>query len=278
MSGCGKCGTEVPDAVRDCPICGTHHGFPNVKSAASEAAELQGRWEAARLDARGRGCDAQVQALEDALSAVHAVVNVDVGFLHRLLTNEHTLYSAYGKQVAAGVRAAASSEHDRQRTSVEGLLFGSWGNELCYAALSLDGRGLTSYGEISLELRDAAIDDRASLLEENSFDFVRRHRLVPGDPLPRGYRAPWADRARLAVSKLASSVHEATTANDHARLLLAANATRTTDDFVEVHVFGTFNQGAVAGVQVIGDAENAADQVLLQAAKAKAAKLGLRWT
>lgn len=277
MDVCGKCGETVPVAARDCLVCGTHHGFPNVKVARAEGEELEARYSAAREGARQRGCVAQLNELEVAMNGSHAVVNVDSDFLYRLLTSEQTLYASYAKQTAAGTRASARLEQDQQRTAVEGLLFGSWGKDLCYAALALDGCGLASYGDASIELRDAAIEDRASALEDNSYQFVQRHRLVPGDPLPLGYRATWQTRARLAVAKLASRLEATTTPGEHPSLLLTAGEQRSDDQFVEIHVFGSFNREAIAAVRVLITPEDPGEQVLLAAARAKAAKLGVRW-
>jgi len=63
---------------------------------------------------------------------------------------------------------------DARRRSVESILFGSYGEEIRYAALSLGGLGLVSYGPITMVMSEPAIAQRASLLEYNSFQFVEQ--------------------------------------------------------------------------------------------------------
>lgn len=206
------------------------------------------------------------------------MISVDVGFLDTLLGSPKALYAAYQDQVDAGTRMRAAPADDRNRTAVEGILFGSWGGSISYAALSLDGRGLSSYGPVSIQLKELAIDDRASVLEENSYRFVQSHRLVPLDPLPMGFRAPWSTRGDVATAKLGDKVKQSTKSKEHARLLLSPGKSRHEDDFVEVHIFGPFSRDAIGGVTVLETPRNPPDQVLLDSARKHAAKLKLSWT
>jgi hypothetical protein len=65
---------------------------------------------------------------------------------------------------------------------------------------------------------------------------------------------------------------------DRARLLLSPGKTRSDDDFVEVHVFGPFNREAIAGISVLEAPRAPADQVLLDAVQAQAARMnGVTW-
>jgi hypothetical protein len=167
------------------------------------------------------------------------------------------------------------SSCSRNRTAVEGILFGSWGGSISYAALSLDGRGLPSYGPVSIQLKEAAIEHRASVLQGNSYHFVQKHRLVQGDPLPRGYRAPWRTRGDVASAKLGDTVKKQSMKDkDRARLLLSPGKSRSDDDFVEVHVFGPFNREAIACISVLEAPRVPADQVLLDAVQTQAATMG----
>lgn len=71
--------------------------------------------------------------------------------------------------VSGQVRRAAELENDRQRRMVDALLFGGYADQIRFAALSLDGIGLRSYGKGGLSyglcLGDVAIAKRASLLQ-----------------------------------------------------------------------------------------------------------------
>lgn len=279
MTSCPICATDVSDNLARCPCCGADAGYPNVKEARAEAAELKGRADAGRSRATARGSGAELADFERALNASQAVVNVDVQFLHNLLSSEKTLYAPYSKLIVAGTRSPGDAENDRQRASVEGLLFGSWGSEITYAALALDGRGLGSYGLISIELRPLTIELRASVLEENSYEFVKRHRIVPGDPIPPGYRAPWDMRCDVGVAKLADRVTSATTSADHARLVLKSDGIdRHKDEFMEVHIYGPFNRQAIQRITVLDVPKDEADLHRLKGVKMTAEKLGIVWS
>ena len=84
---------------------------------------------------------------------------------------------------------------------MEGTVFGSYGDFIRYASLSLDGAGATSYGPFHLTLGALFIADRASLLERNTYFFVQQHKVIAGDPLPAGYRCDWTSRHLLAAAK-----------------------------------------------------------------------------
>lgn len=81
-------------------------------------------------------------------------------------------------------------------------------------------------------------DRWVSLLEENSYTFFDQHHLGRiGTAIPPGYRAVWADRAKLVIAKLTPRLTSATSKRELADLLLHAGATRKDDRFVEVHIY-----------------------------------------
>lgn len=274
MTPCPKCGCDVADNVAYCGACHTLAGYPNVKLARLEATHLTGRVNAARADAAARSAGAALDELGAALAGSHAVVNVDVEFLLSFLKSDKVLYTTYSKLIAAGVRTPAEYERDRQRTAVESILFGSFGQEIAYAALALDGRGLGSYGPVSIQLNPTMIDDRASVLEENSYAFVMRHRLDP----PPGFRSPWEQRDQVGLAKLGCRVTSSTSAADHAQLVLSSDGIdRHKDDFIEVHIFGSFSRRAVTRVTVLAVPSDPGERMRLDKLKSEATKLGIAW-
>jgi hypothetical protein len=276
VTPCTLCSSDVPDNLLQCPCCGTYSGCPNVKLAHAEAAALNERANVARADAALRGAAGALTSLETALAGSLAVVNVDLEFLHQLLSSEKVLYGPYAKLLEAGVRTLAQPEHDQRRAGVEGTLFGTWGKELLYAALALDGRGLGSYGLISLELEEKMIAARASVLEHNSYVFVERQGIRAGGAFPAGFRSPWATRHEVGVAKLARCVDATTT--DFAKLVLFSDGTdRNKDDFMEVHVYGTFNWRAIKRITVLGTPSDPAEAERLKLAKAKATSMSIDW-
>jgi hypothetical protein len=84
------------------------------------------------------------------------------------------------------------------------------------------------------------IADRASVFEENSALFIERHdiKISRKANLPKGHRATWVERAKLAVAKLHGRIDSATTPDKYSQILLKRGATSGDDDFIEVHIFG----------------------------------------
>jgi hypothetical protein len=278
MTACGRCNFDVADNLARCPCCNADAGYPNVKLARAEAAALAARVSKAKDDAKTRGAETALVEFEKALESTLAVVNVDIGFVHQLLGSDKVLYTAYGKLIASGARTAGAPENDQQRTGVDGILFGSWGGEIAFAALSIDGRGLGSYGAITIELKELTISERASVLEENSYVFVRRHKIVPGDAIPAGYRAPWRERRDVGTAKLANRVHATTTSADHAKLVLSSDGiNRDKDDFIEVHIYGPFNCHAIQRITVLERPKDAGEQMRLEGIKRMATAKGIAW-
>jgi hypothetical protein len=228
-----------------CPTCGRPIGYPNVEEAdqPDERAALDARYQAAMANAITRGTDSAVANFERALTASRAVINVSLDSLFLFMTTDQP-YLSYRQLVREGFRARAAGRRDAHRAGVDGTLFGTHDEEIRMAALSLDGRGLQSYGPYTVSLDEVAIGHRASLLEENSFDFVQRHNLDPGDAIPPGYRATWSSRGKLAVAKLAATITAATVPAQFPAILLSAGS-RATDQFIEVHIYGPFDRYAV---------------------------------
>ena len=163
--------------------------------------------------------------------------------LDDFLSTDNTLFSNYNLQTQGEVRKVAEMKNDRQRRATEGLLFGAYAPEIRYAALSLDQKGLTSYGNCCLTLADITMEKSATVLEENSFDFVRKHQILPGDDIPLGFRATWKQRYFLAIAKLAAKLTVKKQAISN--LLLSSDGQRGNDQFMEVHIYGSFDKQAI---------------------------------
>jgi hypothetical protein len=79
---CGKCGSVVALHLRDCPVCNTPTGFPNVKVADSskEVLALAGRYDNAMASAKARGLIFEVLAVEKLVTTTsEAVMNRSLG-------------------------------------------------------------------------------------------------------------------------------------------------------------------------------------------------------
>lgn len=213
-------------------------------TTAEESESLLERYENARNEARANSADAICTAFEHAVNGSQACINVDFDWLHTFITTDQ-LYLSYRQQVRTGLRARAEGLRDNERATVDSLLFGTHDEEIRFAALTLDGRGLSSYGAYTMTLRSVTIEERATVLEENSFGFVERHSLGKGTPIPTGFRAAWPDRARLAVAKQRSRFIPSLSTDDFPTMVLSSEGKRATDAFMEVHIYGGFDHHAV---------------------------------
>jgi hypothetical protein len=215
----------------------------------AERAALQVRFSDAQSHSKGAGTETEFSDLMKTLEQSQAVINLDLGMLDMLLNSSNTLYATYQQQVEAGTRNPAAYEHDANRLAVETRLYGSFAKRIIYAALSPDGKGLWSYGEVSITLKTASIGHRASLIEENSFDFMRRHRIAVIDPaFPLGYRSNWSDRQLLGSAKLAAKLHQGMAPADLNRLIINSSGDKSLDNFLEIHIFDSFDNRAISGI------------------------------
>lgn len=275
MVRCSNCNHSFNEADDRCPKCAADVGFPNVRAAAAEAGALDKRYQTAFDLARKQGSHDSLTNFEAHMQRTFAVINVKLGFLYSFVSDDKLLYTNYHRAVSSQTRKAAEAENDRHRTGVDSRIFGSYSDKIIHAALSLDGRG-PSYGTYSLRLEDIAIKDRASLLEENSYDFVERRNLKKGR-IPPGYRSVWQERHKLAVAKLAANVSGTTIEKEYPYLLLPASSGRSTDEYIEVHIFGTFDNSAIESVRGKSTLRTKAERALVETAKAYVRKAGKAW-
>lgn len=250
MEHCTDCGSLISTISDRCLTCGADIGAPNVRAARdpAEKSALQYRFAGALARGEARGVEREVAALGNAVGRSSAIVNCELPFLREFVTNPKVLYINYHRGVLAQVRKAAETEFDRERTLTDAIFFGSYSKEIVMAALSLTDTGLSSYGSYSITLREVAVTKRASLLDQNSFSFVAQHSITIGIPIPPGHRSTWDDRGKLAVAKLADRVTAGMNELDFRRLLLNDSGNRNTDEFIEVHIFGTFDRDALQSV------------------------------
>jgi len=255
-------------------VCQADAGFPNVRAARAkeEVEALEQRLLDARVSARARGCEIVLDCLATSVLTSKAVITRSLSVVQRLVSSDSELYAPYYTQVAAGTRLPEDNDWDRGRSAVDQTVFPSYADEIVFGALSLDGSGVAGYGAYAIFLREDRIQHRATVFEENPFVFLRKHKVVTGDPLPRGYRACWDTRGQLAQAKLHSRLEPTTTAGDFAELLLSNGATAGDDDFIEVHVFGPIHRRAIE--RVIGPTPKKRDRALIKSLRRKLQEVG----
>jgi hypothetical protein len=153
-----------------------------------------------------------------------------------LLSSESAVYTSFYRQRSSGGRRPEETPIETQRETTDVRVFPSYHEEIRFAALSLDGRGVRSYGACSLVLKSIAIERRTTVFWENAVDFCNRVCPKQTKPIPLGYRAPWALRAKLAAAKAEPVLDRQATHEEFSRILLDG------DRFVEVHIYGPFNR------------------------------------
>jgi hypothetical protein len=183
-----------------------------------------------------------------------------------------TMVSFY-KMVRAG-RIPENNEYDINRQRVEGTIHPlGVAENIIYAALALDGRGVRWFGDYSITFKDMMIQTRSSVFEENLFRFCEKNPVTPtGTALP-GYRANWNRRAEVAMAKLHPRISPGTNAAQFAEILLDHGAQSADSDFIEVHIYGVLHPRAIE--RVIGPApRSAGERVIWTRVKRSLAALG----
>jgi hypothetical protein len=245
---CEYCGNEVPLSWSHCPHCARPALFPNVR-AAQELAEqeaLERRYQEARRDASSRGAEVDVGRFETAVASSKAVIARSFTELDRLAASDKELFPTFYRLLGEEVRLPHGNQWDILRRIADEALFPGYKEEIRFAALTLDGAGLSSYGECSFVLREDMIAHRASVYEENSAVFLQRHAYEP----PLGHRAPWEDRAKLCVAKLAGRIETGMPESQFPSILLRAGSSPGDDDFVEVHIWGPMSLRTVERISI----------------------------
>lgn len=265
MIKCPHCGTKNPLINKDCLACGMSLGFPNVNecSQKEELKALGKRYKKKIESARDKGHQNKIAEFEEEIKKSLAVINVDLEYLHSLIVRG-AAYSNYQLLTTGEARDFARPEADKERLGVEGTIFGSYGRNIRYAALSLDGSGLKSYGDFTIILSNKAVGLRATLLEENSYKFVKRHKILAGGKIPKGYRAVWKDKHKLAVAKLIKKAL-LTKKENYAIIVLKDTGNRKKDDFIEVHIYGRISKESLQAVR--GNSKDAAEKVKIEKIK-----------
>lgn len=163
---CNLCNNPLPRSASVCPHCGRPGLYPNVEDADDlvERAALERRYQAALTESATRGADRSLKDFEATAADSKAVLARSPGDLLRLANSDRDLFATYYQLRRAGLRLPAGDEWDYRRRSADLALFPDFEEHITFAALSLDGAGLSNYGACSIALRNDMIAHRASAL------------------------------------------------------------------------------------------------------------------
>lgn len=276
---CPNCAEIVPLHVRNCVSCQVDVGFPNVRAATTqdEFNALRKRLNDAKVSTRSRNCENVLTDFGNQVLNSKAVMCRSIGQVKQLIDDPNSMYASYYQQVGAQLRMPEDNSWDRGRPAVDSVLFPNYHKQICFAALSLDDRGLsTNYGNVAIVFKEPMIIHRATVFEENPFNFCKRHKVIAGTDPPFGYRTSWDKRHELAMSKLHGELSDSTQKAEYPAILLKNNGQPENDDFIEVHIFGSFNRSSIEMV-TFEKPKKRADTILLRSMKIQLNKLGIAW-
>lgn len=279
LDQCTHCGNNIPLSAERCPHCALPGLFPNVRAAeqAGELEALNRRYEEALNRAASRGCEQIAKDFELALSDSQAVIARSLLEADRLASSDKQLYATFYELVDAGVRLPSGSKWDTLRDVADGALFTGYKKHIRFGALSLNGLGLSNYGECFLVLRDSMIVHRASVFEENSTLFMKHHNISMSEAhnLPPGYRAVWKERGKLCVAKLVDELSQNTKKSDYPGILLKEGTTSADESFVEVHIWGPMTIRTFDRI-IANEPKRRASRVFLQALSERLKKVDVK--
>ena len=270
---CPKCQEEIPDHVRSCVVCGVDVGYPNVRAALrdEEVNALKLRVKEVEEDANLRGCKSVLANFCASAANSSVVVGLPLGKINEFLSSDVQLFATFYQAVGGEARLPENNEWDKIRQAVDSLLFPFYADNIHFDSLSVDLCGISSYGPYFMVLKEMAIMDRSTVFEENSIIFIKKHRIVPGDPLPFGYRTTWMNRSSLVAAKLGKRLTAATTDGEFPQLL--ANPCIAPPDFIEVHIYGPIHRRAIKHISG-PEPRQRADKVLLKSISKKLREIG----
>lgn len=233
----------------NCPSCDLFIGYPNVRKAEAMQPDLARHYADVVADAERRGVKSKLDKLEAFLAGSVATINVRPSSLLNMTLG--TAYRSYHRALDQSLRRIAEEKYHAHRAAVDAKIHPGYGPEIVNAALSPDGRGLTNYGEVTLRLREISIGHRSSVLRENAFAFYERHDLGRRDAAEEpGWRAVWADRARLGVAHVGPMITSAIADRDLPLQILTVGADRDGDRYLEVHIYGEVDCFALEDVSL----------------------------
>jgi hypothetical protein len=226
---------------------------------------VKDRFYSARQTAIQGGYGPQFDAYYEAVTTdSHAVVSLSYGALLSWLKGSNSVpgaqpsdrgrYLSLYKFVRSGLRAISLLDaHDITRRRVDAIMSPYYEEEICFAALSLDGRGVEWYGrgQATVTLDSSRLPRWATVFEENQIAFFERRQLGPFDPLPDDVLTDWESRGLLVAAKAVESGALFSTSS-FAEILLPTTGSAPGSvggpEWVEVRLFGGIARDMIESV------------------------------
>jgi hypothetical protein len=264
---CPFCSNKDPIApsLERCPACQRDLPTPNVRAAVidGEVKALERRIAQAKEETEARNCKNILEEFRNNIYNSEAVICRSIIDIKLLVSNPNSLFSTFYNQVSSKGRIPEQNDYDRERYAIDELFFPGYKDNIVFAALSLDGKGVLDFGPHTIVLKSEMISHRATVFERNTIEFARDNKLAASGPIPFGFRAIWDRRADLSMAKLHSKLDATTEPADYPGILLEQSADGKRADFIEVHIFQGFSRGAIARI-TLGKVTAKEDRLLIR--------------
>lgn len=251
---CPACNHSQPQInLINCEKCGQDLGAPNVNivSTDDELTALENRYNDAKSFVASNGNGNILDSFENHFNTnVKAIINTSLPTLDAWIVKSGA-YKTYHRAVEGGLRVIADLKNDRKRAAIDSLFYGTYGRDINFASLTLNEEGLESYGNCRIILNEGSIKSRSSILEENSFNFVKTHDInFETLNIPAGYRSKWHDKIKLTIAKLHTKLDSNTVEKDFEKMVLSSTGDKNTDDFIEVHIYKELTNLAAESIYI----------------------------
>jgi len=229
-------------------------------SEPAEAEALQTRYQHALDDIANRNLGKVLALLEEIVEKTRVVVSVQRRVLETLAVSDDSGYRNFHAMRATGIRIPNESPWVAPRIIADTWLFPEYYFDITFGCLSCDGTGLDKYGNCYIQLHEHLTYYRTSILEEDAVQFIRRFGLMnpvatnsgnpPAMSVPRGYRAAWPDRKKIAVAKLFDKLSNNSTKSELLSLVMRSGDESEAESFIEAQLFGPITRGTFERVTV----------------------------
>lgn len=249
---CWHCGKQYLFSCENCLSCfKANQECPNIFQARQELDWLLKRYDLARESARQKGCLVQLDALEEACINGEVVINRELKTIAHLAESSNYLYTNYYEKIRSGSLIPGGNKWDTWRQMADAALFPGYFDKIKFAALSLDGNGLSHYGECTMVCNLRMIKDRTTFFHTNTTVFlldIPPRELVDNPRL--GYRASLENVGILAGAKLANALKCDTQSDEFTALVQKSDPNPERDVMIEAHIYGTMNIDTLKQVRI----------------------------
>lgn len=190
--------------------------------------------------------------------------------MHRQIASGTDVFAGYYDLERLRLRMDAPNGFDweRLRPQAEIQLFGNakYIENIHYACLSLDGEGLSHYGDCILQLSQPMIAHRASCFDGNTaviFDIEHNFNAR--------LRSDWANRHKICIATVGKQLNSTTDPTDFPAILAAPDpgGDAANDLFIEVHIFGELTCHSFQSVTFVTTKYGREEHVYKDAVEAK---------